>query len=254
MATRHMLTSVGAASFVAISPEDNSTMERTLETFSTLRRGIVLAIKQDGPQAIEQLATRLGVTYEAVRQQVRQLLAEGWIARDETLSRDGRPGRPKRAFLLTAEGDHLFTKRYADLAVEIVDTVAAELEPEALKTILSALTEARVKRWQPMMENKRLPERLEALREIYQENDPYTFVESSDDGVMRLVERNCPFLDVARRRPALCSVTVSTLTRLLGYQVKREQTFQNGDGCCAFRVLTDQPVDPAANGFAWESV
>ncbi len=228
-------------------------MERALETFSNLRRGIVLAIKQHGPLAIEQLASRLGVTYEAVRQQVRQLVGEGWIARDENLNRDGKPGRPRRAFLLTAEGDHLFAKRYSDLTVEIVDTVATELEPTALKTVLTALTEARVKRWQPAMEGKTLPQRLEALREIYQEDDPYTVVESSEDGTLRLVERNCPFLDVARRRPALCSVTVSTLTRLLGYRVQRDQTFQNGDGCCAFRVLTDQPIDQATTTFTWEN-
>lgn len=228
------------------------TMEQTLETFSSLRRGIVYAIKQNGPMAIEQLAHRLNVTYEAARQQVRQLQTEGWIDRGEKQDRGGRPGRPRTVFGLTLEGDHLFTKRYADLAVEIVDTIAAEFEPATLKKILAALTEARVRRWQPMLEGKSLVERLQALKEIYQEDDPFTVVEADGNGTLRLVERNCPFLDVARRRPALCSVTVSTLSRLLGYKVVREEKFQDGDGCCAFRILTDQPVDPADSGFDWE--
>jgi len=226
-------------------------MEPTLETFSSLRRGIVVAIKQDGPMAIEQLADLLHVTYEAVRQQVRQLQSEGWLSKGEK-SRAGKPGRPRSVFSLTSQGDHLFTKNYADLAVEIVDTIASELEPEALKKILASLTETRVQRWQPLLAGKTLPERLEALKHIYQQDDPFVVVETNGDG-LRLIERNCPFLDVARRRPALCSVTVSTLTRLLGYQVVREKKFQNGDGCCAFKILTDQPVSPAMTPFALES-
>ncbi|MEM7350368.1 MAG: MarR family transcriptional regulator [Acidobacteriota bacterium] len=228
-------------------------MQQTLEMFSILRRGIVHAIKQEGPLAIEELADRLGVTYEAARQQVRQLQTEGWVDRGQKQDRDGRPGRPRTVFGLTFEGDHLFTKNYADLAVEIVDTIATELEPEALKKILAALTEARVKRWQPMLEGKSLIEKLHLLKEIYHEDDPFTVVETHGNGSLRLVERNCPFLDVARRRPALCSITVSTLTRLLGYRVVREEKFQNGDGCCAFRVLTDQPVDADRAEFQLES-
>jgi predicted ArsR family transcriptional regulator len=52
--------------------------------------------------------------------------------------------------------------------------------------------------------------------------------------------------------PHLCSMTVNTLTRLLGLRVSREQTFQNGNGCCEFRVLKDKPVDPSTVRFTFE--
>jgi predicted ArsR family transcriptional regulator len=57
-------------------------------------------------------------------------------------------------------------------------------------------------------------------------------------------ERNCPFLNVARAHPAICSVSVNTLERLLGFRVIREQRFQAGDGRCVFRVQLDQPRSP----------
>ena len=57
-----------------------------------------------------------------------------------------------------------------------------------------------------------------------------------------LIERNCPFLSVARKHPALCTVSVCTLSRLLGVRVVREQRFQDGDGCCVFRVCVDEPL------------
>jgi hypothetical protein len=41
-------------------------------------------------------------------------------------------------------------------------------------------------------------------------------------------------------------------TLLLGHRVVRERRFQAGDGCCAFRVLEDEPVDPKAYRFELE--
>ncbi len=59
-----------------------------------------------------------------------------------------------------------------------------------------------------------------------------------------LIERNCPFLYVAQKHPAICSVSVNTLERLLGYKVVREQRFQAGHGRCVFRVKLDEPRPP----------
>jgi predicted ArsR family transcriptional regulator len=55
------------------------------------------------------------------------------------------------------------------------------------------------------------------------------------------------------RRPALCSISVNAITRVLGYRVVRDEKFQNGDGRCVFRVLEDQPIDPASWEFRLES-
>jgi len=60
-------------------------------------------------------------------------------------------------------------------------------------------------------------------------------------------------LNVATQRPALCSITVNALSRLLGYRVARQRKFQNGDGCCEFRVLLDQPIDPKQHTFERET-
>jgi predicted ArsR family transcriptional regulator len=110
-----------------------------------------------------------------------------------------------------------------------------------------------VRQWVPHLQDKSLLERLEALKGIYLEDDAYMDVDKDEtSGELRLVERNCPFLNVASRRPALCSVTVSTLSRLLGHTVTREKRFQDGDGRCVFRVHLDQPVNADIFRFAFE--
>ena len=214
-----------------------------------VRRTLLARLKYAGPSTTAELAAHAGVTYEAVRQQLVGLADEGFVAREKGPT--GGLGRPTSRYALTPAGDHTFAKRYDALAVELIDTASAVLGREALGLLLARLTEDRVRAWAPRLEGLSIEDRLVALREIYLDDDPFTAVEDGEGGP-RLVERNCPYLNVASRRPALCSVTVSTLTRLLGAEVVRDERFQEGDGRCVFRVLTDRPVDPDSFTFAWE--
>ena len=65
-----------------------------------------------------------------------------------------------------------------------------------------------------------------------------------NEGGPALIERNCPFFNVAQKHPAICSVSVNTLERLLGFKVVREQRFHAGDGRCVFRVRPGEPRPP----------
>jgi predicted ArsR family transcriptional regulator len=212
------------------------------------RRSILEALKRDGPAPIAELAARLQMSGEAVRQQLLQLQREGWIEAQRERGGAHRSGRPAARYKLTVAGDHLFPKSYDELAIAVVDTVAAQLGPEALARVLSALTETRAKQWEPRLTGKSLRERVEALKGVYEAEDPFMRVEEAPGG-FQLVEQNCPFLNVALHRPGLCSVTVSLLSRLLGVQVVREERFQDGHGRCAFRVYPELPLREEERGF-----
>ena len=219
---------------------------------SGTRQSILESLKREGPLAIAQLAERLAMSGEAVRQQLVQLQREGWI---EALRERGpahHSGRPPTRYRLSQAGDHVFPKHYDALTVAVLDAVASELGPAALERVLATLTETRAREWEPRLAGRSLRERVEALRGIYDGEDPFMQVEEVAGG-FRLIEHNCPFLNVAMERPALCSVTVSLLSRLLGVSVVREQRFQNGDGRCSFRVITDRPRPAEAPGFQLES-
>ncbi|MEX2104462.1 MAG: DUF2231 domain-containing protein [Bacilli bacterium] len=141
---------------------------------------------------------------------------------------------------------------FAVLAMVTGLIVVDQLGPEALKQILSIMAEARVREWEPRLRGLSMAGRMEALKEIYLEGDTFMDVDNSGDR-LALIEHNCPFLNVAKRRPVLCSVTISMLTRLMGYRVVREERFQNGDGRCVFRVLLDQPIDESSYRFSLET-
>lgn len=210
-----------------------------LNELPELRQGILQYLKRNRSASNAELAEILGVTYEAIRQQLPPLEQAGWIARVAT-SGDRSPGRPITRYRLTEAGDELFPKHYDLLAIQLIDVVASELGPEALNRVLASITEARIASLEPLVAGKTLTERIEVLRDIYETADPYMDIESGERGI-RLVERNCPFLGVAMRHPAICSTSVSLLSRLLGVRVVREERFQAGDGRCAFRLDIGTP-------------
>lgn len=210
-----------------------------LAAFSEPRQQLLFAIKNKGMACATTLAKELGLTREACRQQL-QLLQQQGLVSSHSQNHAGA-GRPKRLFTLTNEGEHLFPKHYDQLTVMLIDTVQEQLGAEQLAKVLSAISDQQVSQWQDKMTGLSIREKLEALRNFYFDNDPFTEVVEDESGLW-LIEKNCPFLNLANERPALCSLTVSTLMRLLGVKVVRERRFQQGDGHCAFRVLESEPI------------
>lgn len=187
----------------------------------------------------------LDLTGEAVRQQLLQLQRDGWVeSRIDRGTGVPRTGRPATAYRLTEAGDHLFPKHYDALTVAMLDVVAQEMGPGAVTRVLERLSDDRVAAVEPSVRGMTLGQKIGALKSWYLEDDPYMDSEVRE-GSYRLMERNCPFLNTALQRPMLCSISVNALTKILGYRVVREEKFQNGDGRCVFRVLEDQPIDPA---------
>ena len=218
----------------------------TVDQLPDSRRAILLTLKREGPSTIAQLADALQLTGEAIRQQLLQLQREGWIESRIARSEErGRTGRPATRYSLTEAGDHLFPKNYDLLNVAVMDAVAGELGTDGAKRVLARVCDDRVAAGEASVRGLTLEERVEKLKGFYFETDPYMDSQKVDDGFL-LVERNCPFLNTAMRRPMLCSVSVNALTRLLGVRVAREETFQGGAGRCVFRIYANEPVDATA--------
>ncbi len=211
---------------------------------------ILAILKQRGEATTQEIAAELDVTYEAVRQQVKQLEAGGLVEPRPEPNPAG-VGRPLRYYSLSRSGEHQFPKQYDDLAVSLIDAVGENLGRGALQQVLAALADDEVAAWEQRLVGLSLEERLEALRDYYVDGDPFMTAVGDDDS-LALVERNCPYLNVALRRPALCSLTVSVLSRLLGYRVTRVRRFQDGDGRCVFRVHLDRPLAPEQHRFEFE--
>ena len=208
---------------------------------------------------IRELAADLDITYEAVRQQLGELMRAGWLTMARAPAEAGaaavgarapKPGPASRQYRLSPAAENLFPKHYDELSIELVQHVLERFGGAGVVEILGRMTDARVARWAPRLEGLTLEEKLKALSSLYESDDAYMQVEWRK-GAPALIERNCPFFSVAQKHPAICSVSVNTLERLLEFKVVREQRFQAGHGRCVFRMRLEEPR-PRTAPFALE--
>lgn len=199
-------------------------------------------MKERGSATIAELAPLLGLTGEAVRQQLLQLRNEGWVvAKVDRTSMRGRTGRPSTQYRLSSAGEHLFPKQYDSFVVQMFDAVGHELGAGAAVRVLERVSNERIADLEPTIEGRSFEDKLAALKDWYVPDDPHMNFET-DGSDFLMVERNCPYYNAAMDRPELCSVTVNAMSRLLGVRVERQETFQKGDGRCVFHVFSDEPV------------
>lgn len=208
-----------------------------------IRRRILDFLKVRGQTGIDEVARQFRIGHEGARKQLAQMEGYGWLVRGEVEAPAGK-GRPKSVYRVSAAGEHLFPKAYDRLSIALFTSLAEQGEPDTVRRVLATLADKQVEAWKPALAGKSPKEKLKALRALYREDDPFMSVEEKD-GDLILVERNCPFLSVAMAHPALCSLSVMTLERLLGRRVTREERFQSGHGRCVFRI---QAAVPAPSG------
>src|SRR5258708_13219835 len=121
-------------------------------------------IKRRGPQRAADLASALGVTAEAARQQLVQL-AQAELVSSETPKRG--VGRPSRVWSLTAAGHARFPDTHAELTVQLIGAIRGELGDRALDRIIKARQEEIRKSYRAALEGARtLGTRVARLPEI----------------------------------------------------------------------------------------
>lgn len=216
-----------------------------------LRESILLALKQQRAASIAELAATFDVTFEAIRQHCIALEDDGIVTRRVVRNdhHDPLAGRPAAMYSLTDAGENQFPKLYDALASSLI--AIAERDTVALETALGAYTDERVDHWRGRMHGRMIERRLELLRGFYTLDDPF-MTSGSDERGLFLVENNCPYYNAAIAHPSICSTSVTALSRLVGYEIAREERLQEGDRRCVFRVDLEKPVDETERGFRRE--
>lgn len=207
------------------------------------RREILLLLKQRVRATIVELAQELGMTHEGVRTQILQLQQDGWVTAEcesaEITDEDATSGRPPVWYCLSLGGEHVFPKRYDALTGLLLQAVTRIGDEQGLQELLASVTDIRVRAIRRGASDEEAG--IDPLESIYLRDDPFIEI-IRRDGDTVVVERNCPFLQVALEQPAICSTTVSVLRRLSGFEVVRERRFQDGEGRCEFRILSHRPL------------
>jgi len=198
---------------------------------------LLFLLKRRGPLDAMTLARELGVTAQAVREQLSSLAAAGLVAHEDIVQ--GR-GRPRRQWQLTEASRARFPDTHAELSVALIETVRAEFGEAGLEQLIARREAATLEAYRARLAGLTdLGERLAALATIRSEEGYMAECRASEDGRgYYLIEHHCPICAAARACQGFCRAELAVFQAVLGEgaRISREAHLLAADQRCVYRV------------------
>lgn len=205
---------------------------------STLRRDILLHLRQSGPSSPDTLATTLGASRTGVLQQLHALEDTGLVS--HAAEKHG-VGRPRHLYDVTADAQQLFPTDYGGFASGLVKAIEAIGGDDLVEQVFAARRRQigdRIRRRMAdrLPEGAGLEERVRVLATLQDEAGYLAEAIVGTDGTIRLREHNCAIDKISRRTQVPCESELAMFQEVLGACVERESHIASGDRCCTYRV------------------
>jgi len=216
-----------------MAPSSTSRPERTHKSASDR---LLMALKMRGPQPSAVLGNQLGITGEAARQQLLRLEEQGLV---RSRSEIRGVGRPAAMWHLTEAAESRFPDAHAQLTVDLIGTIRAELGQSAVDTVIAARERDTKGAYQRAMEGtESLPERIATLATVRSSEGYMAEWAKEADGSYVLVENHCPICAAAATCQDFCRAELNVFRDVLGagVQVEREEHIVKGARRCAYRI------------------
>jgi predicted ArsR family transcriptional regulator len=191
---------------------------------------------------VEELCSAVGITHNAVRQHLTALMAQGFVARGESIPSGGRP---RACFVLQPAGRELFPRNYALIAGGVLEYLYAHQGVQAVQAMLAAMgtelghgaAERIAAAADPGDVTRLLAEQLDTLG--------YEAQVVEADGHVEVEAWNCVFHSLARKHPDVCRFDLAFMGAATGRPVQRTQCMLHGSPACRFHVGPPAEKKPA---------
>jgi DeoR family suf operon transcriptional repressor len=193
---------------------------------------VLLELKRAHRLTAKELATRLGVSLNAVRHHLKELEAEALV---EYERQHRGVGAPVFAYRLSSAAEALFPRRYEATLTELLDHVVEREGRATAVAVLEARYEALSRRLQQELAGATSAQRMAAVTQLL--SDEGYMAEgtiSAQTGI--LIEHNCAIQAVAQRFPEICAAEARFLAAALGAEVDRQRHILSGCSACEYRV------------------
>jgi DeoR family suf operon transcriptional repressor len=191
-----------------------------------------MQLKREQRLTAKQLATLLGTSLNAARHHLKELEAEGLV---EYEREHHGVGAPAFAYRLTAAGEALFPRRYAETLTAVLDHLVAREGRETAVTMLEGYFDSLGRRLHDELQGSSPDERLRAVARTLSE-EGYMAEVSEEGGHGTLTEHNCAIPAVAQRFPEICAAEARFLAEVLQADVERREHILSGCSACEYHV------------------
>jgi predicted ArsR family transcriptional regulator len=197
--------------------------------FRDSTRGKIVALIRRGDRTVEEIASAVGMTDNAVRSHLTALERDGLI-RQSGVRRSPRAGKPAALYGLDPSAEPLLSRAYSPVLSAVVDALVDELPADRAVDILREAGRRiaiQLGGRAPGSELERVQAAAAILRDLGGEVD----VEQSG-GTLTIRGAGCPLSAAVSRRPELCQAVEALVSEVAGLPML--QCCQHGErpSCC----------------------
>jgi DeoR family transcriptional regulator, suf operon transcriptional repressor len=198
--------------------------------------GQVLTILQRrGKSTVKELEEALGVTANAVRQQITSLVAEGYVRQE--VERSGR-GRPRHVYSLTAAGRTQFPHHYDEFTNGLLLEIVISEGPQKVEELLGRIGRRLAAQYEGELAGLATIERTARLTELLNAKGILAEMRLQPDGIV-FHEYTCPYYELALQHRAICDMEEVMIAQVVKQPVELVSCTLDGNHGCQFRIKPD---------------
>jgi len=196
--------------------------------FDKSKRGQVLRLLRRAPQSANDLALALGVTDNAVRENLARLERDGLVRRAGR-----RPGfrKPESIYDITAEAERRFAKAYAPVLETLLAVFESHLGEKELDNRLREVGRQLAAPHLPSVRGLSLEGRAKVALQVVEDFGGLAELEQRG-GQAFVIGFGCPFSEIVNQHPKLCILVQTLVGELLGREVKEQCERGERSRCC----------------------
>jgi len=176
-------------------------------------RGRIATLLRHGALTVDEIASALALSHNAVRVQLTAMERDGLVRRQGT--RRG-PTRPSAVYELTPELDQLLSRAYVPLLTHLVSALAERTTPDEFDRVMREAGRAFGRELVALVPGAPLDERVAAASRVL--NSELGALTDVEQGAvpLRIQGRGCPLAALTGKHPGVCHAIESLLVEVLG--------------------------------------
>lgn len=183
---------------------------------------------------IDEIASRLDISRNAVTQHFSGLEKKGYLHRGAL---NKTAGRPVSTYILSDAGLNYFPKQYAWFSELILTDLKQSMGSEAFTAYLAKLAQSLSQNLLPQFADKKPQERIQLLLNVMEGLGFQAKLSESLENHLPVIEAsNCIYHDLAQKHLEVCEFDRVLISTLLARKIEQVSCMAEGQHVCAFKI------------------
>ncbi len=192
-------------------------------------RGQIVRLLRRARHTVDELATELGLTNNAVRAHLASLERDGMVRTDGVRRLPGA-GKPATVYEIDPRVEPLLSRAYVPLLNAVLGSLGASLPPEQLRAVMGDVGHRLAAAHHPLVAED-FPTRVRMAAEVLAELGAEATVEQTGDTIT-IRGCSCPVSAAVAERPEVCRALQVLLADLTGAKVEERCDRSDRPQCC----------------------